>query len=315
MGISDCFSVLIPCRSRRTGRHVRITEEHQGPHEHAGLQIPLHGILRNHTPRPPSNYGATNTQLPPTEPGPPSDRNKRLPDLPRQHRRVPPPVWPSADVSGTPRARPSTPFIPVNILSPSTPPGSPTGAPNPIVPPGSAATATSSSPRFVPQSMPMDYMSPPRPPLVNLPNQTNIRPIRSTHRHTPPASTRPRTHRVRVSPHDGASHSPRRARQSTGTGHRSATRRNSTTNLNPCMFCNVCPQHQHLLNTVLSAPQCTHHSCVPTPPPTPAAWHASCQIPPPSKLTPLPYTPAQLMCMSGFQPWMNSRVYVQRPFY
>lgn len=183
---------------------------------------------------------------------------------------------------------------------------------NHVAPPESdwpTAAAAASSPPMRRPGTPMDDTSPflrPVDPANNLPHRTNTRPVHNTH---PP---RPGTPRVRVSRHDAASRSPRRSRHTLRTSHRIAERRDSHSPihtqhhcLNQCMFCNVCPQHQHLLDNLLSPP----HSCSPAPI---QAQHALCQHPSPSNL---PFTPAQLMCISSFQPWMNSRVYVQRPFY
>ncbi|KAJ7099348.1 hypothetical protein B0H15DRAFT_819944 [Mycena belliarum] len=73
-----------------------------------------------------------------------------------------------------------------------------------------------------------------------------------------------------------------------------------------CIFCAVCTEHQPLLSALLTPPQYTCACGVPT---------ATRAPPSPPAISTLPYTPAQLMCFSGFEPWMNSRVYVQQPLY
>ncbi|KAJ7133751.1 hypothetical protein C8R43DRAFT_1023008 [Mycena crocata] len=154
------------------------------------------------------------------------------------------------------------------------------------------------TPRVVAQSMPIYEPSPPlRSSHVNLPSHDSQN---ATHIDPPP--TRPGILKPTLSERGGQDRT-------------TLTRETAAAQSQDCMFCRVCPQHQSLLAALLSPPR---SSCACAPPaPVHRQFRALPAPTPPAapKITTLPYTPTQLMCMSGDEPWMNSHFYIQRPFY
>ncbi|KAJ7496632.1 hypothetical protein FB451DRAFT_1208283 [Mycena latifolia] len=330
--------VLKFCGYRPSRHHVRIEDGDPGPHQYTGIQTPARGILRNcgppsNTPRPASNYGATEyTYSGRLQPSPARhkqrpNQNKPLPDLPqaprplRRHKRVPSPSTSAPAPPEAPQTQSTSPFLaPIARVNFPEGPG-----PRLAPPPQDALQTKSMSPFRSPVTSPrvnlLDEAGPrrsPLPPPAGFPSYWADPALRQSD--PPPARrhsrSRSRSPGVRfASPHDTEpSRSPTRALQSPKKTQRSPSRKlvpsthSQDPHPNECMLCDVCPQHQPLLSALLSPPACACNSGS-------ASATMLCIHSPQPKLTTLPYTPAELMCISGFEPWMNSRVYVQRPFH
>ncbi|KAJ7645919.1 hypothetical protein DFH06DRAFT_1210715 [Mycena polygramma] len=238
--------------------------------------------------------------------------------------RATPALPPGSPVVNLPAPQATVPIPPLNWSTASAASGSPPLAnPSPSMP---AQTQPLHLPRFSPQAgVAADDGVGYGPPSPNFPNRSTgwtSNHHRSAHGFIPPSPPSSSTSSCGSSAPERRP--ARRAARKESPAHSESTHQHHHQHQQQpsCMLCTFCPHHQPLVDALLA--QASSHAREPqiyewpqpsvfySVPPQPSVFYPA-TLPP--WRTSLPYTPAQLLCFSGFQPWMNSRVYVQQPFY